>query len=459
MSILGYSAAYFLPEYWSNTPLYGEKIIPLLDYILSTDFVQSDKLASAFYMIENKYKNTPDLPISAIEAIIEESGYGYVKDLLGEDEDSIRLLVYLLVLIHQLKGSKLGIEVVLNLMKRSTDVMVLGVVGTPTISPSRDVTDFSTTDYITYNGFTVDSDPFEITFQIRTSGDFRAEQCISSCGLYGYYIGINTAGRLVLSLGSSSRTSWDIANRAISSGTLTPSTNYMLKLTFDGYEYDLKVSTDDGKKYTDYIVIPSTTPIGIHKNVIYLGVDNSTGTLSRPFLGYINLAPFTMDVQNVTISEWYEQFPVGEENTFLIKADLDLGVVSTDFFESFSKFVKRYVYPTLEGFEAKLNFESNLTFLMYNRQKIRYIAEGDVARREAMRVKELPASATAELYLTTLAKFGGDREDFQVLPEDDFERDPMYVKELPTSTSAEARLNITNVYGDIYGFDVLQEDE
>ena len=76
MSILGYSASYFLPEYWSNTPLYGEKILPLIDYILSTDFVQADKLANAFYMIENKYKNTADLPLSAIEAIIEESGYG-----------------------------------------------------------------------------------------------------------------------------------------------------------------------------------------------------------------------------------------------------------------------------------------------------------------------------------------------------------------------------------------------
>ena len=26
MSILGYSSAYFLPQYWANTPLYGEKI-------------------------------------------------------------------------------------------------------------------------------------------------------------------------------------------------------------------------------------------------------------------------------------------------------------------------------------------------------------------------------------------------------------------------------------------------
>jgi hypothetical protein len=48
LSILGYSASYFLPEYWGSTPLYGEKIIPLIDYILSTEFSQADKLANAF---------------------------------------------------------------------------------------------------------------------------------------------------------------------------------------------------------------------------------------------------------------------------------------------------------------------------------------------------------------------------------------------------------------------------
>ena len=62
MSILGYSAAYFLPQYWSETPLYGEKISPLLDYVLSADYQHTEKLASAFYDIENSvpyHKNAP----------------------------------------------------------------------------------------------------------------------------------------------------------------------------------------------------------------------------------------------------------------------------------------------------------------------------------------------------------------------------------------------------------------
>ena len=48
MSILGYSTAYFLPQYWVNTPLYGEKVIPLLDYILSTDYANAEQLSHCF---------------------------------------------------------------------------------------------------------------------------------------------------------------------------------------------------------------------------------------------------------------------------------------------------------------------------------------------------------------------------------------------------------------------------
>ena len=365
MSILGYSAAYFLPEYWSNTPLYGEKIIPLLDYVLSTDFAQADKLANAFYMMQNKYKNTADLPIGAIKEIIEESGYSYVMNLLGQDEDSIRLLVYLLVLIHQLKGTKLGIEVVLSLLKKGTNPLVLGIVGDPTFNQaSGDVSDFTIEDYILYRGFTIDKEPFELTFQIRTPANFLTEQTIASSNNYGFYLGVNTEGKLVLSLGNN-RASWNICNRAVSRNVLAPNSNYYIKLIFDGYEYDVKVS-EDSVKYTDFIVFYSNETTDIHQGVIYLGVDGSTDTISKPFQGFINLKPFSMDVSNVVITEWFEQFPVGAENTFIIKADLDLGVTSTDFFENFAIFVSKYVYPTLSAFEAKLNFQNNLTFLPFD---------------------------------------------------------------------------------------------
>lgn len=374
MSILGYSASYFLPEYWGSTPLYGEKIIPLIDYILSTDFSQADKLANAFYTIENKYKNTGDLPIDYIKAIIEESGYEYVLKLLGNDEDSIKMLVYLLVLIHQLKGTGLGIEMVLNLLNTESDPMIFGIIGDPEIR-NRIVSDFTETDYVYYSGLTVDSEPFELLFPIRTS-DFKKEQCIASVPDYSLYLGINTSGSLVLSLGSN-KTNWNIANRRESSSSLSPNTNYFIKLTYDGFEYDLKVSTDN-VKFTDYIVVSNSTPTGIHKGRLYLGVNGNTIPISNPFEGSINLEPFSVDVQNITITQWFESLPVGDENTFIIKADLDLTVVSTDFFENFANFVSRYVYPTLKAFEAKIKLENALTFIPYSRQKITYIAKDDV---------------------------------------------------------------------------------
>jgi orotidine-5'-phosphate decarboxylase len=84
-------------------------------------------------------------------------------------------------------------------------------------------------------------------------------------------LGINTNGQIVLSLGSEDN-AWDIANRATSTATLAPSSTYYLKLTFDGFEYDLKVSTDN-ERYTDYIVVNNNTPTKIHNGRLYLGID------------------------------------------------------------------------------------------------------------------------------------------------------------------------------------------
>lgn len=387
MSILGYSASYFFPEYWSSTPLYGEKIIPLIDYILSSDFEKSDKLAGAFYMMENKYKNTGDLPIECIKEIIEESGYHYVLDLLGTDENSIRLLVYLLVLVHQLKGTGKGIEVVLNLLKRDVNPMTLGVVGSPTMNNGI-VSDFSIDDYVQYDGFTVDSNPFELLIPIRTQ-QLVGEQAIAYVDNYGFYIGLNSQGHLILALGSDGSDSWDILDTVdgTSTGVLTPNTNYYLKLVFDGYNYSLKVSTDN-KKFTDYVSVDSTAPLNLHAARIYLGIKNVGGLVSSPFRGSIDLTPFSTNIQNIQITEWFEEVPVQEENTFSVKVDLDLGVVSSDFFQKFSTFVKKYVYPTLRAFDAALKLQSNITVLPWVRHRVKYVASADVQEQSENWMKQ-----------------------------------------------------------------------
>ena len=385
MSILGYSAAYFLPQYWVNTPLYGEKIIPLLDYILSSDYAHADKLATAFYSIESKYKNTTDLPMDKIEAIIEESGYGYIRNLLGEDEESIKLLVYILVMVHELKGSKRGIEAVLSLLKASGNDMELSFMGNPHVNNMGEVSRFSVYDYVVYSNFSVGRDPFKMNFQIQTGSNFGAEQCIASSSDYGFYLGINTSGKLVLSLGQqvSGIRGWQEINnetKFTSARSLKRDTNYYITFSYTGNEYSVVVS-ENGGDYLNYLSISSSTPIDVNGGYLFLGVDNSTSFVRYPFGGMISLEPFSVFSSNTKVTQWFEFFPVDEEDTFVVDAEVDVGTIGVNFFVNFAKFAERYVYPTLKAFKARLSLKNKVTFLPYVRQRVTYIASnlGDSA--------------------------------------------------------------------------------
>ena len=392
MSILGYSAAYFLPQYWVNTPLYGEKIIPLLDYILSTDYVHTDKLATAFYDIESKYKNTADLPMSKIEAIIEESGYGYIRKLLGDDKESIKLLVYLLVMIHQLKGSKKGIEIVLSLLKASGNEMELSFMGNPNVTAMGEVSDFTDSDYVVYSNFSVGTDPFEINFQIKTGDSFGAEQCIASASEYGFYLVINTAGQRVLSIGQQigGIRGWqeiDGRTRFVSTKALERNTNYYITLAFSGNTYTIQVS-EDGNNYSYYLLLNSSVPIDVNGGNLTLGIDNSTSVTRYPFGGVISLAPFAVASKNIKVTQWFEVFPVDEEDTFMVDAEVDVSLIGSDFFVNFANFVKKYVYPTLKVFRARLALKNKITFLPYVRQRVTYVASNISDNTENFQVVE-----------------------------------------------------------------------
>lgn len=377
MSILGYSAAYFLPQYWVNTPLYGEKLIPLLDYVLSTDYEKTELLASAFYNIESKYRNTADLSIECIEEIIDESGYTYIRNLLGQDSDSLRVLVYLLVMVHELKGSKKGIEAIMELLRSPEDPLVLSYVGDPEVTPTNEVYGFTINDYVIYSNFSA-ANKFNINFQIRTGGTFLREQCIASSINYGFYLGIDADGHLVLKIGQqkSGQRAWQEiggTDTFISAKVLRPETNYYIVLSYDGNEYSVRVSTD-GQKYGYYLTIPSVTPLDIVGGYIYIGVDRSTDQVQYPFEGEISLAPFTISSDGVILTQWFETLPVGEENTFALESEIDVGLVSAAFFTQFARFVEKYVYPTLKAFKAKLTMKGKVTFLPYTRQRVTYIA-------------------------------------------------------------------------------------
>ena len=387
MSILGYSSSYFLPKYWANTPFYGEKLIPLLDYILSTDYVHTEQLATAFYNIESKYKNTADLPIEQIEAIIEESGYGYIRELLGQDEDSIRLLVYLLVLIHQLKGSKKGIELVLSLLKSPEEGVKIEYVGNLEKRIGNEITGFSPNSYIAASNFNLGEDSFSLNFQIRTGDSFETEQCIASAPNYGFYLGIDTNGRIVLKIGeansSIAKRGWqEIGGETVfkSDRVLERNTLYYINFEFSGYDYSVRVS-QDGKKYTYYKVVSSSTPLGISNDVLFIGIDNSENTYRYPFLGYMYMNLMTVSSNDIKITQWFEKFPVGEENTFSIESGIDGEVISNEFFTNFAKFVRNYVYPTLESFRARLTLKGEITFIPYVREQVTYVASDENTSR------------------------------------------------------------------------------
>ena len=415
MSILGYSAAYFLPQYWVNTPLYGEKLIPLLDYVLSTDYEKTELLASAFYNIESKYRNTADLPIECIEEIIDESGYTYIRNLLGQDSDSLRVLVYLLVMVHELKGSRRGIEAIMELLRSPEDPLVLSYVGDPEVTPTNEVSGFTVNDYVIYSNFSA-ANKFNINFQIRTGGNFLREQCIASSINYGFYLGIDAAGHLVLKIGQqkSGQRAWQEiggTDTFISAKVLRPETNYYIVLSYDGNEYSVRVSTD-GQKYSYYLTIPSVTPLDIVGGYIYIGVDRSTDQVQYPFEGEISLAPFTISSDGVILTQWFETLPVGEENTFALESEIDVGLVSAAFFTQFARFVEKYVYPTLKAFKAKLTMKGKVTFLPYTRQRVTYIASNLVDSLQNFMVIE---EETKDKHIPYEVEDGsGSHEDFWV---------------------------------------------
>jgi hypothetical protein len=265
----------------------------------------------------------------------------------------------------------------MELLRSPEDPLVLSYVGDPEVTPTNEVSGFTVNDYVIYSNFSA-ANKFNINFQIRTGGTFLREQCIASSINYGFYLGIDAAGHLVLKIGQqrSGQRAWQEiggTDTFISAKVLRPETNYYIVLSYDGNEYSVRVSTD-GQKYSYYLTIPSVTPLDIVGGYIYIGVDRSTDQVQYPFEGEISLAPFTISSDGVILTQWFETLPVGEENTFALESEIDVGLVSASFFTQFARFVEKYVYPTLKAFKAKLTMKGKVTFLPYTRQRVTYIA-------------------------------------------------------------------------------------
>lgn len=119
--MLDYSVSHYLGSYWKDTPLYAEKIVPLLDYCLSNNYMFNTKMSQAFYELTDKYQHTSELPVENMKEFIKEHGYGYIADLFEDKAENLKLVIYLLALIHELKGTETGVRLVLNLFQLDTE--------------------------------------------------------------------------------------------------------------------------------------------------------------------------------------------------------------------------------------------------------------------------------------------------------------------------------------------------
>lgn len=117
--MLGHSISYYLPREWAKTPLYSEKIIPLLDHLLSVDSPYADKIALAYFDILNRYTHPEEMTAESIRALIRDLGYGYILDLLSTSDDNLSNILFLLPLIHYLKDTKKGLEIVFSLLQNN----------------------------------------------------------------------------------------------------------------------------------------------------------------------------------------------------------------------------------------------------------------------------------------------------------------------------------------------------
>lgn len=108
------STQIYIPKNLRNDALYAE-FYRLLDYLLESntpvlnDFTQ-------------KFKNRENIQIEALESFIGEQGYDYIVSVLDLTKDQLETLSNYLNLIHFLKGTRKGLELVLKLLGIVTEI-------------------------------------------------------------------------------------------------------------------------------------------------------------------------------------------------------------------------------------------------------------------------------------------------------------------------------------------------
>lgn len=100
---------------------------------------------------------------------------------------------------------------------------------------------------------------------------------------------------------SSNGSSWDIASAASSTNTLTLNRDYIAKLSFNGTEYKLEISNDNGDSFETWITVQSSTKsYGFYSTSLGSG---GSGSAMFPINGLIDLNGCSLKVDSQTVWE------------------------------------------------------------------------------------------------------------------------------------------------------------
>lgn len=102
------SVAEYLPEGIRDGDFW-QTITPLIDKLISDVDPEIRRLSA-------KFNSVTDYDEEVLAGLIDEMGYGYIVDILELTEEHLHTLVNFLPLIHYLKGSRAGLELVFRLV-------------------------------------------------------------------------------------------------------------------------------------------------------------------------------------------------------------------------------------------------------------------------------------------------------------------------------------------------------
>jgi hypothetical protein len=213
----------------------------------------------------------------------------------------------------------------------------VSIEGSPTITQGN-ISGFSNANYLQFP-FALDlneATSISIIMDFTTGADVTTQQNILD-SYYGVAFAI-ISGKFVVSFGSNG-SSWDIANGTSGTFSVEANTAYKVRLSWDGTNYVLSYSTDDGDTWSDDITVVSS--LVLHETQVFIGgsPDIFGAGTAKPFGGTVNLNKWLIIYNG-------QQFWQGMDDSGLAtRANVDLSNLS----DTGKNYVHRFATPTQIG--------------------------------------------------------------------------------------------------------------